>query len=202
MSKIAFVFPGQGSQAAGMGKAVADAYPEARKVFETADRALGIELSRMCFEGPESDLQLTENTQPAILATSVAIHRVLASRGLEPDCVAGHSLGEYSALVAAGALQLEEALAGGADAVLLDNMPLDRLRAAVSRASGLVTLEASGGVDATTARAVAETGVDLISCGALTHSAPALDVSMALEAAPDDQHRADSSATRARSRAL
>jgi [acyl-carrier-protein] S-malonyltransferase len=111
MSKIAFVFPGQGSQAAGMGKAVADAYPEAREVFETADRALGIELSRMCFEGPESDLQLTENTQPAILATSVAIYRVLASRGLEPDCVAGHSLGEYSALVAAGALRLEDALA-------------------------------------------------------------------------------------------
>ncbi len=111
MSKIAFVFPGQGSQTAGMGKAVADAYPEAREVFEIADRTLGFELSRICFEGPDSDLQLTENTQPAILATSIAIQRVLGSRGLQPDWVAGHSLGEYSALVAAGSLRLEDALA-------------------------------------------------------------------------------------------
>ena len=110
MSKLALVFPGQGSQQVGMGKAIAEERPEARQVFEEADGALGFPLSRLCFEGPEEELQLTENTQPAILTTSVALYRALASQGVEPDFVAGHSLGEYSALVAAGALRLEDAV--------------------------------------------------------------------------------------------
>lgn len=107
---IAFVFPGQGSQYAGMGKDLAEAFPEARQVFELADRTLENSISRLCFEGPEEDLQLTENTQPAILATSVATFRILEERGRLPDFVAGHSLGEYSALVAAGSLALIDAL--------------------------------------------------------------------------------------------
>lgn len=106
----AFVFPGQGSQSVGMGRAWAEAYPVSAETFEQADEALGLPLSELCFEGPESDLQLTANTQPAILATSVAILRVLQQRGLAPAAVAGHSLGEYSALVAAGALQAADAL--------------------------------------------------------------------------------------------
>ncbi len=93
-----------------MGKALADAFPEARAVFAEADDALGLPLSRLCFEGPEAELQLTANTQPAILAASVAALRVLRSRGARPDWVAGHSLGEYSALVAGRAMELKDAL--------------------------------------------------------------------------------------------
>ena len=103
--QIAFVFPGQGSQVAGMGKDIADAFPEAREVFEKIDKALGFPISKLCFEGPDEELKLTENTQPAILAVSSAIHAVMRARGsLQPDIVAGHSLGEYSAIVAAGGL--------------------------------------------------------------------------------------------------
>src|SRR5262249_16414454 len=109
--KTAFVFPGQGSQYAGMGRDIAEKYPAARAVFDEADRVLGRPISRLCFEGPEDELRLTENTQPAILTTSVAIFRVLADKGIRPDFVAGHSLGEYSALVAAGALGLADAIA-------------------------------------------------------------------------------------------
>jgi [acyl-carrier-protein] S-malonyltransferase len=108
--KLAFLFPGQGSQYAGMGKALADAFPAARAVFEEADRALGLVLSKLCFEGPEDELKLTANTQPAILTISVAAYHVLEEKGVRPDFVAGHSLGEYSALVAAGSLTLADAV--------------------------------------------------------------------------------------------
>jgi len=106
----AFLFPGQGSQYAGMGKSLAESYPTAAKVFEQADEALGFSLSKLCFEGPEEALKLTENTQPAILTTSVAAFCVLRENGLTPAFVAGHSLGEYSALVAAGALEFRDAV--------------------------------------------------------------------------------------------
>ena len=108
---IAYVFPGQGSQSPGMGKDLAEKFAAAREVFEEADEALGFAISRLCFEGPAEELQLTENTQPAILAVSVAAHRALESVGAPaPAFVAGHSLGEYSALVAAGVLNLSDAL--------------------------------------------------------------------------------------------
>jgi [acyl-carrier-protein] S-malonyltransferase len=110
MGKVAFVFPGQGSQYPGMGKELADKYPVARAVFEEADKALGVSIWNMCCEGTEDELKLTANTQPAILAVSVAALRVLAEKGLTPDFVAGHSLGEYSALVAAGALSFPDAI--------------------------------------------------------------------------------------------
>jgi [acyl-carrier-protein] S-malonyltransferase len=110
MSKIAFLFPGQGSQFAGMGKSLADQHVQARTAFEEADAALGFPLSQLCFEGPEDELKRTENTQPALLAASVAAFRVLSASGIEPDYVAGHSLGEYSALVAAGTLDFADGL--------------------------------------------------------------------------------------------
>jgi [acyl-carrier-protein] S-malonyltransferase len=109
-SSIAFLFPGQGSQAVGMGKELADNYPVARRTFEEADEALGYRLSALCFEGPEEQLKLTEITQPAILTASVAAWRVLQEKGLKPDFVAGHSLGEYSAHVAAGTLTFADAV--------------------------------------------------------------------------------------------
>jgi len=104
------MFPEQASQYPGMGKELAEKYPAARAVFEEADQALGFSISKMCFEGSEEDLKLTANTQPAILAVSVAAYRVVAEKGLTPDFVAGHSLGEYSALVAVGALNFSDAV--------------------------------------------------------------------------------------------
>ena len=110
-SQIAYVFPGQGSQYVGMGKDLVDNFPAAKAVFEEADEAVGFPLSAMCFEGNEEDLQLTANTQPAILATSVAAYRAMESQDFHaPVFVAGHSLGEYSALVAAGVLDFADAL--------------------------------------------------------------------------------------------
>jgi [acyl-carrier-protein] S-malonyltransferase len=109
MGKVAFIFPGQGSQKVGMGRALADRYPEAKAVFDQVDSALGEQLSRLCFEGPEDALKLTSNTQPAILTVSAAATAVLSARGVVPDVVAGHSLGEYSALVAAGAISPADA---------------------------------------------------------------------------------------------
>jgi [acyl-carrier-protein] S-malonyltransferase len=107
---IAFIFPGQGSQKVGMGKALADAFPACRAAMAEADAALGEPLSQLCFEGPAETLTLTENTQPAILAVSLAAYRLLESKGWRPAFVAGHSLGEYSANVAAGTLTFADAL--------------------------------------------------------------------------------------------
>ena len=107
---IAFIFPGQGSQKAGMGRALAEAYPVCRDTFEEADAALVEPLSRLIFDGPDDQLTLTENAQPAILAVSTAAARLLASRGIAPSFVAGHSLGEYSANVAAGTFSFADAL--------------------------------------------------------------------------------------------
>ncbi|HEY3359550.1 MAG TPA: ACP S-malonyltransferase [Polyangia bacterium] len=126
----AFLFPGQGSQAVGMGKALCVEFPRAREVFAAADDALGFGLSVLCFAGPEADLKLTANTQPAILTTSVAVLRVLeAETGLTPDVVAGHSLGEYSALVGAGALRF-------ADAVRLTRLRGEAMQQAVPAGQG------------------------------------------------------------------
>ena len=109
-SPTAFLFPGQGSQSVGMGKELSAMYPVARETFDEADDALGYKISQLCFEGPEEQLKLTEITQPAILTVSVAAWRVLQSKGITPSYVAGHSLGEYSANVAAGTLSFADAV--------------------------------------------------------------------------------------------
>ena len=121
MSKLAFVFPGQGAQAVGMGKEFYETYDIAKKRFDEADEALGYSIRKMCFEGPEEDLRLTANTQPAILTVSVIAAEVLKEKGVEPDVAGGHSLGEYSALVTAGVEKAVEALnaAGAKKCVIL-----------------------------------------------------------------------------------
>jgi [acyl-carrier-protein] S-malonyltransferase len=108
--RVAFLFPGQGSQAVGMGRELAENFSVAAQTFSQADAALGFPLSRLCFEGPEEELRLTENTQPGILTASVAVARVLAERGVEPALAAGHSLGEWSAHVIAGTLNFADAV--------------------------------------------------------------------------------------------
>src|SRR5215475_12206569 len=109
-SKLAFLFPGQGSQFVGMGRDLSEKFSIAKQTFEEADEALGFSLSKLCFEGPEEQLKLTEFTQPAIFTVSIAAQRVLAEKGVTPAFVAGHSLGEYSADVAAGVLSFTDAV--------------------------------------------------------------------------------------------
>lgn len=110
MARIAFLFPGQGSQYVGMGQKLFNEHSEVRRVFEEANGVLGYDITTICFNGPEEKLNLTQYTQPAILTTSIAIYNLLVKDGFSPDMVAGHSLGEYSALVAAGALRFSDAL--------------------------------------------------------------------------------------------
>ena len=107
MGKLAFLFPGQGSQYCGMGRDLAEAFAESRQVFDQANAALGFSMSDMCYTASLEELKQTENTQPAILTVSIAAYRALEKRGVTPDFVAGHSLGEYSALVAAGGLDFQ-----------------------------------------------------------------------------------------------
>lgn len=158
MGKIAFVFPGQGAQAVGMGKDVYDALPDSRAVFEKGDEVLGFPLSQLIFEGPDSDLKQTANTQPALLTASVAYLQALKGSAVQPDYVAGHSLGEYSALVAAGVLSyedavrlvrlrgqfMEEAVPGGQGAMAAvlgaDRQALGELCRSISEETGLVEL--------------------------------------------------------------
>ena len=111
MSKLAFVFPGQGAQKVGMGKDFFDNYDVAKKMFKEADEALGYSIMKMCFEGPEEDLKLTANTQPAILTISCIANEILKENGVQPEITGGHSVGEYSALVAAGVLKFQDAVA-------------------------------------------------------------------------------------------
>jgi [acyl-carrier-protein] S-malonyltransferase len=189
MGKLAFIFPGQGAQKAGMGRELGERFPEARAVFEQIDGALGEHLSTLCFEGPEDALKLTANTQPAILAVSSAAAAVLARAGLVPDFVAGHSLGEYSALVAAGAISaadaaravrargtfMQEAVPAGQGAMSavlgLDPATVTAICAEVAAATGLVVSPANFNEPAQTviagaAAAVEQAGVRLKEAGA------------------------------------
>ncbi|MFH0881258.1 MAG: ACP S-malonyltransferase, partial [Lentisphaerota bacterium] len=152
--KTALLFPGQGAQAVGMGADVYQAYPEARRIFDEADEILGFALSRLCFEGPENELTDTANAQPAILVTSLAFYQIVGARFSDVDCMAGHSLGEYTALVAGGALDL-------ADAVRLTRQRGEWMKRAGERSPGgmaaVLNLE-DGALEAVCRQAAEETG--------------------------------------------
>ena len=164
----AFIFPGQGSQTVGMGKALADAFPAAREVFEEVDDALSLKLSSLMFNGPMEDLTLTENTQPALMANSVAVVRVLEREGGinlgdAAQLIAGHSLGEYSALAAAGALDL-------ADAARLLKLRGQAMQTAVPAGEG--AMAALLGLDLEAAKAAAEAGSSEGVCDVANDNAP------------------------------
>lgn len=173
-----FVFPGQGSQKVGMGRAWAEVSEEARRTFEEADEVLGFPLSRLCWEGPEEELGLTTNTQPALLATSIAIYRALLPQGLfvEPVAMAGHSLGEYSALVAADALDF-------ADALRLVRRRGELMQEAVP--VGMGAMAAFIGLDDQAVAAVAEEAAQGEVCAVANYNSPGQTVIAGHKAAVD-----------------
>jgi [acyl-carrier-protein] S-malonyltransferase len=180
-ANTAFVFPGQGSQKVGMGRAWAEAAEEARRTFEEADEVLGFPLSRLCWEGPEEELGLTTNTQPALLATSIAIYRALLPQGLfvEPVAMAGHSLGEYSALVAADALSF-------ADGLRLVRKRGELMQEAVP--VGVGAMAAFLGLDDQAVAAVAESAADTAQgevCAVANYNSPGQTVIAGHKAAVD-----------------
>ena len=163
MAKIALVFPGQGSQYAGMGRDLFEKNSHSRQAFEEADASLGMSLSQLCFEGPDETLQLTENTQPAILTTSIACFRALKAEGINYDFVAGHSLGEYSALVASGSISL-------ADAVRLVRLRGSLMQEAVP--AGVGAMAAILGLDAQTVLQVCVEAADGQVCSPANFNSP------------------------------
>jgi [acyl-carrier-protein] S-malonyltransferase len=164
-SRIAFLFPGQGSQAVGMGRDLYDKFPEAKAVMDEADAALEFSLTQLMFDGPEETLRLTEHTQPAILTVSVAAARVLAGRGVRPAMAAGHSLGEYSAHVAAGTLEFADAVRAVRNRGRYMQEAVPPGEGAMAAVLGL----AADAVEAACARASSETG-EVVSAANLNSS--------------------------------